>query len=154
MRTTSKININNIEGGIIVVDFIELPDKIKDSVVKMNKSKFQRVSDLFNEKIRDSYRYYIFKNYYNNVDYTSFDELLSSFRILENNQRNVKYFFDDEEFLYKKELLRVENNLFEDELSVAPQKDDIEIFDQIKANIKLDFYNYLSYDFWKDFDGR
>ena len=140
MRTTSKININNIEGGIIVVDFIELPDKIKDSVVKMNKSKFQKVSDLFNEKIRDSYRYYIFKNYYNNVDYTSFDELLSSFRILENNQRNVKYFFDDEEFLYKKELLRVENNFFEDELSVAPQKDDIEIFDQIKANIKLDFY--------------
>lgn len=135
-----------------MISTITLPQKVKTAIAGAKQQKRQKVLDLIGNKIKLLFRENSYSIYGDIINYTFFDNFYNSFMLVDNNGKEIKYFVDEEALDNGAVTTEFENNLFEGQIEIKKQDDYIQRSDKLKVDIRIDLEEYLSDDFWKEFD--
>ena len=72
--------------------------------------------------------------------------------LVDNDGKEIKYFVDEEALDNGVVTTEFENNLFKGQIEIKKQDNYIQRSDKLKVDIRIDLEEYLSDDFWKEFD--
>ena len=131
---------------------IVLPDKVKTAISGCKEPKRKKVLGLIENKIKLLFRDNSYSIYSDVINYTFFDNFYNSFMLVDNDGKEIKYFVDEEALDNGVVTTEFENNLFEGQIEIKKQDNYIQRSDKLKVDIRIDLEEYLSDDFWKEFD--
>lgn len=135
-----------------MISTIILPQKVKTAIAGTKQQKRQKVLDLIGNKIKLLFRDNSYSIYSDVINYTFFDNFYNSFILVDNDGKEIKYFVDEEALDNGVVTTEFENNLFEGQIEIKKQDNYIQRSDKLKVDIRIDLEEYLSDDFWKEFD--
>ena len=130
----------------------ELPESVSAAIKKMDPLKKSRALDFISNKIRLLFIENSHNVYSDVINYTFFDNFYNSFMLVDNDGKEIKYFVDEEALDNSAVTTEFENNLFGGQIEIKKQDDYIQRSDKLKVDIQIDLEEYLSDDFWKEFD--
>lgn len=131
---------------------IVLPDKVKTAISGCKEPKRKKVLGLIENKIKLLFRDNSYSIYSDVINYTFFDNFYNSFMLVDNDGKEIKYFVDEEALDNGVVTTEFENNLFKGQIEIKKQDNYIQRSDKLKVDIRIDLEEYLSDDFWKEFD--
>lgn len=135
-----------------MISTIALPENVKAAIAGCKELKRKRVLEIIENKIRFLFRTHSHSLYSDVINYTFFDNFYNSFTLVNNDGKEIKYFVDEEVLDNNVVTTEFENNLFEGQIEIKKQDDYIQRSDKLKVDIRISFEQYLSDDFWKEFD--
>ena len=135
-----------------MISTIVLPEKVKTAIAGCKEQKRKKALELIENKIKLLFRDNSYSIYSDVINYTFFDNFYNSFMLVDNDGKEVKYFVDEEALDNGVVTTEFENNLFEGQIEIKKQDDYIQRSDKLKVDIRIDLEEYLSDDFWKEFD--
>ena len=135
-----------------MISTIILPEKVKAAIAGSKEKKRKHALSLIENKIKLLFRDNSYSIYSDVINYTFFDNFYNSFMLVDNDGKEIKYFVDEEALDNGVVTTEFENNLFEGQIEIKKQDDYIQRSDKLKVDIRIDLEEYLSDDFWKEFD--
>ena len=135
-----------------MISTIVLPERVKAAIAGSKDKKRKHALELIGNKIKLLFRDNSYSIYIDVINYTFFDNFYSSFMLVDNDGKEIKYFVDEEALDNGVVTTEFKNNLFEGQIETKKQDDYIQRSDKLKVDIRIDLEEYLSDDFWKEFD--
>ena len=135
-----------------MISTIVLPERVKAAIAGSKDKKRKHALELIGNKIKLLFRDNSYSIYIDVINYTFFDNFYNSFMLVDNDGKEIKYFVDEEALDNGVVTTEFKNNLFEGQIETKKQDDYIQRSDKLKVDIRIDLEEYLSDDFWKEFD--
>ena len=135
-----------------MISTIALPENVKAAIAGCKDPKRKKVLGLIENKIKLLFRDNSYSIYSDVINYTFFDNFYNSFMFVDNDGKEIKYFVDEEVLDNGVVTTEFENNLFDGQIEIKKQDDYIQRSDKLKVDIRISLEEYLSDDFWKEFD--
>ena len=135
-----------------MISTIVLPERVKVAIAGCKEPKRKKVLGLIESKIKLLFHDNSYSIYSDVINYTFFDNFYNSFMLVDNDGKEIKYFVDEEVLDSSVVTTEFENNLFEGQIEIKKQDDYIRRSDKLKVDIRIDLEEYLSDDFWKEFN--
>lgn len=129
-----------------------LPERVSAAIHGLKPFKRDKVLKILENKLRLLFEEDSHNLYQDIHNYASFNDFLSSFMITDNNGDKLNYFYNEEALDNGVITTEFENNLFKGQIEIKKQDDYIKRSDELKVDIRIDLEEYLSDDFWKEFD--